>query len=400
MKAMAMLAGCVMAVGACQRDSGNPDCDPAITGITDSSIGPVHLGEAVGALRVRCRALLDTMVIVPMAGLTDTLPAKRLIIAGVVPVLAIHDGRHVTALRVTSPGLRTQDSIEVGSSVARFRDKAGVQVSYLRDSRVVLLQDRARCGTTFELSRWGGPTPPDEDHPPAVGPALAAWTDAILVTAITVARCLDPSTHAVSDSVFNARDDSLGMQDSVIRDTAVLDSVRPTQPKRQPDPAERDTAPRVPSESGSAREIEELKRQLVIPVQGVTRSQLRDTYAEARGNRTHEALDIPARRGTPVISAMDGKLMRLFNSKTGGLMVYAADPTDRFVLLYGHLDRYANGMSDGMSLKRGQVIGYVGTTGNAPIGTPHLHFGILRGRPSQSWSRGTAINPFPLLTAR
>ena len=98
-----------------------------------------------------------------------------------------------------------------------------------------------------------------------------------------------------------------------------------------------------------------------------------------------------------MLSAADGKLMRLFDSKTGGLMVYAADPSDRFILLYGHLDRYAANMRDGMPLKQGQVIGYVGTTGNAPAGTPHLHFGILRGKPSVSWSRGVAVNPYPLL---
>lgn len=394
MKAMVMVAGCVAALAACLDEGGNPDCDPAITGITDTSVGPIYLGEAVGALRVRCRALRDTMVIVPMGRWTDTLPAKRLIIAGVVPVLAIHDGRHVTALRVSSPGLRTADSIEVGTSVARFRNKSGVQVSYSADSRAVLLRDRARCGTTFELSRWGGARPPAEDEPPAVGPELALWADAILVTAITVSRCANPSTHPVIDSVFDARDDSLGLQD-----TLTSPPLPAPQPRPEPPPVERSASTPPAIETGESRDVQALARQLMIPVQGVTRSQLRDTYSEARGNRTHEALDIIAPHGTPVVSAMDGKLMRLFNSRTGGLMVYAADPTDRFVLLYGHLDRYADGVRNGMPLKRGQVIGYVGTTGNAPIGTPHLHFGILRGRPSQNWSRGTAINPFPLLTA-
>jgi murein DD-endopeptidase MepM/ murein hydrolase activator NlpD len=381
---MAMFVGCITALAACQRDSGNPECDQRLTGITDTSVGPVYLGEAVGALRIRCRALLDTLVSVPMIGWTDTLPAKRLIIAGVVPVLAIHDGEQVIALRVSTPGLRTEDSVAVGSSVARFRNKPGVRVSYSADARAVLLQDRAHCGTTFELSRWGGPTPPAEYEPPVVGPELASWADAILVTAITVSRCTSPSTHAAIDSAFDARDDSLGIHDTVLRQP-----VSPPEPRSEPDPVASD----------ASREVEALKRQLVIPVTGVTRTQLRDTYLEKRGERTHEALDIPAPRGTPVVSAADGKVMRLFNSRTGGLMVYAADPTDTFVLLYGHLDRYADGVRDGMPLKRGQVIGYVGTTGNAPIGTPHLHFGILRGRPSQNWSRGTPINPFPLLIA-
>jgi hypothetical protein len=144
-------------------------------------------------------------------------------------------------------------------------------------------------------------------------------------------------------------------------------------------------------------ELADLSARLDVPVQGITRAQLRDTYAEPRSSRVHEALDIPAPRGTPVLSATDGRLLKLFNSKPGGLMVYATDTSERFILLYGHLDSYGEGLSDGMRLQRGQVIGYVGTTGNAPIGTPHLHFAILRGNPKASWSKGTPVNPYPLL---
>jgi peptidoglycan LD-endopeptidase LytH len=144
-------------------------------------------------------------------------------------------------------------------------------------------------------------------------------------------------------------------------------------------------------------ELAELSARLVVPVQGVARSELRDSYDEARGATLHEALDILAPRGTPVLSAADGRVLRLFDSRPGGLMVYATDPSERFILFYGHLDAYAAGLSDGMPLERGQVIGYVGTTGNAPEGTPHLHFGILRGNPSVSWSDGVPVNPYPLL---
>lgn len=139
---------------------------------------------------------------------------------------------------------------------------------------------------------------------------------------------------------------------------------------------------------------------LVVPVAGIARSQLRDSYTEARGaggSRVHEAIDIMAARGTPVLAATDGRLLKLFNSKPGGLMIYTTDATERFILFYGHLDGYANGLTDGMRLTRGQVIGYVGTTGNAPPGTPHLHFGILRGNPTESWSAGTPVNPYLLL---
>jgi peptidoglycan LD-endopeptidase LytH len=136
---------------------------------------------------------------------------------------------------------------------------------------------------------------------------------------------------------------------------------------------------------------------LGVPVAGVARSELRDSYDEPRGGRLHEAMDILVPRGTPVVSAADGTLLKLFDSEAGGLMVYAMDPSERFVLLYGHLDGFADGLVEGMRLVRGQVIGYVGTTGNAPEGTPHLHFAILRGRPAVEWWSGEPVNPYPLL---
>lgn len=148
------------------------------------------------------------------------------------------------------------------------------------------------------------------------------------------------------------------------------------------------------ADTATARELAELAANLDVPVHGVDRKQLRDSYTEARGGHIHQAMDILAPRGTPVLSATDGQLLKLFNSKAGGLMVYATDTSRRFILLYGHLDGYAPDMTNGMQLKRGQVIGYVGTTGNAPPGTPHLHFGILRGKPDVSWSKGVAVNPY------
>jgi peptidoglycan LD-endopeptidase LytH len=148
-------------------------------------------------------------------------------------------------------------------------------------------------------------------------------------------------------------------------------------------------------------ELAALKAVLIVPVAGVERSELHDTFTQERGDgeRAHEAIDILAPRGTPVLSATDGRLLRMFESRPGGLMVYATDASERFILLYGHLDGYASGLRDGMPLARGQVIGYVGTTGNAPPETPHLHFGILRGDPAVSWSGGVAVNPYPLLMA-
>jgi murein DD-endopeptidase MepM/ murein hydrolase activator NlpD len=149
----------------------------------------------------------------------------------------------------------------------------------------------------------------------------------------------------------------------------------------------------LPAAAGD--DLATLRRGLVVPVEGVPRSELRDSYAEARGDRVHEAMDVLAPRGTPVLSAADGRVVRLFDSEPGGLMVYASDPSGKFILLYGHLDRYADGLADGAPLARGQVIGYVGTTGNAGA-TPHLHFEIQRGDAAVSWWEGVPVNPYPL----
>ena len=143
-------------------------------------------------------------------------------------------------------------------------------------------------------------------------------------------------------------------------------------------------------------ELLALRTGIVVPVSGVPVTSLRDMYDEARGTRVHEAIDIPAPRGTPVVAATAGRVLKLHESKAGGLMVYAADASDHFILLYGHLDSYAPGLAAGTVLAAGQQIGTVGTTGNAPPQTPHLHFAVLRGRPSQAWWRGTATNPYPL----
>jgi murein DD-endopeptidase MepM/ murein hydrolase activator NlpD len=145
-------------------------------------------------------------------------------------------------------------------------------------------------------------------------------------------------------------------------------------------------------------ELSALAASLVVPVAGVMPTELHSDFHAPRGGgaRRHNALDIPAPRGTPVISATPGRVLRLFNSNAGGLMVYAADATERFILMYGHLDRYAEGMRDGMRLERGQTIGYVGTTGNAPPNVPHLHFAIARTNDLSRWWNGEPIDPAPL----
>ena len=153
------------------------------------------------------------------------------------------------------------------------------------------------------------------------------------------------------------------------------------------------TAPPVPQED----ELRALAKRLTIPVAGVKSEELLDTFREMRGTRKHEALDIPAARGTPVLAATDGRVLRLYTSERGGLMIYSTDSTERFILMYAHLDGYADGVSDGSPLRRGQVIGYVGTTGNAPPNVPHLHFAIARSTNVSRWWEGTPLDPLPLL---
>ena len=141
-------------------------------------------------------------------------------------------------------------------------------------------------------------------------------------------------------------------------------------------------------------------RHLLMPVQGFDPKSLRDTFEEMRGVRRHEALDIMAPRGTPVVAAGDGTIAKLFRSVAGGITIYQFDADERFVYYYAHLDRYRDGLAQGDAVKRGDVIGYVGSTGNAPANAPHLHFTIFELGPDKRWWRGKAVNPYPYLAAR
>lgn len=365
-----------------------PICDVNEAGINDSTIGPLHIDEALPALRTRCPAVGDTLV--AAAGTAGGTPALRLIVVGA-PVIIRHAGNKVTALHVASPFFRTNDSLGVGVSIAKFRNVRGIRVSQAAGVPYAVLLDRRRCGVTYELSGWGS-TPPLPGDPPLGGAVLASWPDSIVVRAVTVSGCRGVTRDLGVDSISEALADSgRPVVDSLVGVPIPLPSIIPSAPA--PRTSRADTG----SISATPRELADLSARLDVPVQGVTRPQLRDDYTQSRGGRSHDALDIPAPRGTPVISATDGRVLKLFDSKAGGLMVYATDAAERFVLLYGHLDRYANGLKDGTRLERGQVIGYVGTTGNAPPGTPHLHFAILRGRPKVSWWSGTPVNPYPLL---
>ncbi len=124
---------------------------------------------------------------------------------------------------------------------------------------------------------------------------------------------------------------------------------------------------------------------------------MREMFNEVRGSKRHEAIDIMAPRGTPVIAADDGVVKKLFLSVPGGITIYEFDPVERFCYYYAHLDHYAPGLLEGNRVHRGDLLGYVGTTGNAPKDAPHLHFALIRLDPDKRWWKGTYVDPYPLL---
>jgi murein DD-endopeptidase MepM/ murein hydrolase activator NlpD len=113
--------------------------------------------------------------------------------------------------------------------------------------------------------------------------------------------------------------------------------------------------------------------------------------------RRHQAIDILAPQGTPVKAVEDGVIARLFSSKAGGITIYQFDPTERYCYYYAHLERYADGLREGEKVRKGQVIGYVGTSGNAAKDTPHLHFAVFRLTAEKRWWEGTPIDPYNVL---
>jgi len=181
------------------------------------------------------------------------------------------------------------------------------------------------------------------------------------------------------------------------RDAADAVGLKDRQDLAAPEPAA--TVPPAPVSPTEAGEIVALRgRDLKLPVDGIDQKDLQNTFADARGARTHEALDILAPRGTKVRAVEDGRIQKLFTSKAGGLTIYEFDPTETFTYYYAHLDRYEDGLREGQTVKRGDVIGYVGSTGNASPDAPHLHFAIFRLGPDKHWWKGEPINPYLVLT--
>jgi murein DD-endopeptidase MepM/ murein hydrolase activator NlpD len=155
------------------------------------------------------------------------------------------------------------------------------------------------------------------------------------------------------------------------------------------------------TETVTDEDIALLTREIAMPLDSVDPSGLHSNFDERRGGgtRRHQAIDLMAARRTPIHAAAAGRVLKLFTSAAGGLMVYAADSSERWIMLYAHLDGYAPGLRDGAPLARGQLIGFVGSTGNAQASAPHLHFAIARSADVRHWSRGRAIDPLPVLRA-
>jgi murein DD-endopeptidase MepM/ murein hydrolase activator NlpD len=180
--------------------------------------------------------------------------------------------------------------------------------------------------------------------------------------------------------------------------TGVVDPIaRGPRPERRP-PRERTPAP---SSTPAPRtgSILATRDALVIPVRGIRPEQLRDSYNDARGggSRSHHAIDIMAPRGTPVQAAADGRILKLRTGGLGGITIYQVAEDGRTLLYYAHLQGYAAGLREGDPVRRGQIIAYVGDTGNAGRGNYHLHFSLGTLRDPARWWESENVNPYPLL---
>jgi murein DD-endopeptidase MepM/ murein hydrolase activator NlpD len=153
---------------------------------------------------------------------------------------------------------------------------------------------------------------------------------------------------------------------------------------------------RAPAPSSTPTPQQALGARLIVPVRGVVRRDLADTWGDTRSDgRSHEGIDIMAPSGTPVLAVADGRIVKFFDSVRGGVTIYQFDRTERFVYYYAHLNARAAGLAEGDQVWQGQVIGYVGTSGNAPV--PHLHFEIQRLGAERRWWEADAMNPYPFL---
>jgi len=173
----------------------------------------------------------------------------------------------------------------------------------------------------------------------------------------------------------------------------------PEPPAESPAPVESRADPAAAAEVDA--DVARLRdRGLLVPVSGISLAQIADTYNDARdGARRHNAVDILAPRGTEVLAAEDGVVLRIGTNALGGNVVWTTDVERKFAYYYAHLERWARGLHEGQAVSRGEVIGYVGTSGNAPKNTPHLHFQVLHVTDAKRYSNGLPLNPLPFFTS-
>jgi uncharacterized membrane protein len=240
------------------------------------------------------------------------------------------------------------------------------------------------------LMRWrtgkAEPNPRDAGRIEIISYVECALVMAMVLAAVSMARGLGMSTGSVADLTTDSLT-GLGDSTEIARHESAGDL-----------PASKSIGPLLAPLSPSA-ELDILAGEISMPLNGVDPTKLHDSFNDLRGGgtRRHEALDIMSPRRTPIYSAAAGRVLKLFTSKAGGLMVYATDSSERFILMYAHLDGYADGLRNDLPLTRGQLIGYVGSTGNASPNAPHLHFALASTDNIVQWWKGTPIDPLPVL---
>jgi murein DD-endopeptidase MepM/ murein hydrolase activator NlpD len=212
----------------------------------------------------------------------------------------------------------------------------------------------------------------------------------ILAGTLLMAAAISPASDAI---LTNALRDAVAS-----KNVEVKPSLNETPPPVSPPAPDIAAAEPLPTAISAGATADLRSRALTLPVRGIDRADLRDTFSELRGgSRRHEAIDVLAPRDTPVLAVEDGEIARLLLSAAGGITIYQADPTKTYVYYYAHLARYADGLREGDKVERGQIIGYVGTSGNAPRNTPHLHFAIFKMTGEKRWWQGTPIDPYSVL---
>jgi len=231
------------------------------------------------------------------------------------------------------------------------------------------------------------------ERPPTASRLMHAATlgflAGLVVMGLLVARVSQPSRGIGTEAIGTT---------GLAADEPVEVVVRPSSKERPPavTPPPLHASNRVAISADPVADLRQ--RELTLPVHGIERDDLRASFNDLRGvARRHEAIDVLAPRHTPVLAVEGGTIARLFSSEAGGLTIYEFDPTERFVYYYAHLENYAQGLDEGDNVKRGEVIGYVGTSGNAPRDTPHLHFAIFKMTDDKRWWQGTPIDPYVVL---